>query len=192
MIKEEVIKTFNNFLLSEKFISSMPKNFLEDINGKKIKINITDIEQCMFISIEDQKIILTKKLDKVDVEISSSFINFVFFLLSRGSDAYSSKINISGDIETANKFNEILSKSSELRELVSNYIGGENFARIESIFSNVSSKLSEFMENKQKDMRDYLIHDLRILPSKSEVEKFLDEVDEVKSRTEKLIKKIKR
>ena len=39
-------------------------------------------------------------------------------------------------------------------------------------------------------MRDYLIHDLRILPSKSEVEKFLDEVDEVKSRTEKLIKKL--
>ena len=192
MIKEEAIKTFNKFLASEKFISSMPKNFLEDINGKKIKINITDIEQCMFISIEDQKIILTKKLDKVDVEISSSLVNFAFFLLSRGSDTYSSKINISGDIETANKFNEILSKSSELRELVSNYIGGENFARIESIFSNVSSKLSKFMENKQKDMRDYLIHDLRILPSKSEVDKFLDEVDEVKSRTEKLIKKIKR
>lgn len=192
MIKEEAIKTFNKFLASEKFILSMPKNFLEDINGKKIKINITDIEQCVFVSIEGKKIILIEKLNKVDVEISSSLINFAFFLLSRGSDTYSSKINISGDIETANKFNEILSKSSELRELVSNYIGGENFARIESIFSNVSSKLSKFMENKQKDMRDYLIHDLRILPSKSEVEKFLDEVDEVKSRTEKLIKKIKR
>lgn len=192
MIKEEAIKTFNKFLASEKFILSMPKNFLEDINGKKIKINITDIEQCVFVSIEGKKIILIEKLNKVDVEISSSLVNFAFFLLSRGSDTYSSKINISGDIETANKFNEILSKSSELRELVSNYIGGENFARIESIFSNVSSKLSKFMENKQKDMRDYLIHDLRILPSKSEVEKFLDEVDEVKSRTEKLIKKIKR
>tara|TARA_Y100000768_G_scaffold269643_1_gene206126 strand:- start:65 stop:643 length:579 start_codon:yes stop_codon:yes gene_type:complete len=192
MIKEEAIKTFNKFLASEKFILSMPKNFLEDISGKKIKINITDIEQCVFVSIEGKKIILIEKLNKVDVEISSSLINFAFFLLSRGSDTYSSKINISGDIETANKFNEILSKSSELRELVSNYIGGENFARIESIFSNVSSKLSKFMENKQKDMRDYLIHDLRILPSKSEVEKFLDEVDEVKSRTEKLIKKIKR
>ena len=192
MIKEEIIKTFNKFLVSKKFISSMPKNFLEDINGKKIKINITDIEQSVFVSIQGKKIILIEKLNKVDVEISSSLVNFAFFLLSRGSDTYSSKINISGDIETANKFNEILSKSSELRELVSNYIGGENFARIESIFSNVSSKLSKFMENKQKDMRDYLIHDLRILPSKSEVEKFLDEVDEVKSRTEKLIKKIKR
>ena len=191
MIKEEAIKTFNKFLASEKFILSMPKNFLEDINGKKIKINITDIEQSVFVSIQGKKIILIEKLNKVDVEISSSLVNFAFFLLSRGSDTYSSKINISGDIETANKFNEILSKSSELRELVSNYIGGENFARIESIFSNVSSKLSKFMENKQKDMRDYLIHDLRILPSKSEVEKFLDEVDEVKSRTEKLIKKIK-
>ncbi len=191
MIKEEAIKTFNKFLTSEKFMSSIPKNFLRDIDGKKIKINITDIEQCAFIRIEGQKIILIGNLSDFDVEISSSFVNFAFFLVSRGSDTYSSKINISGDIETANKFNEILSKSSELRELVSNYIGGENFARIESIFSSISSKLSELMGNKQEDIRDYLMYDMRILPSKSEVEKFLDEVDEVKSRTEKLLKKIK-
>tara|TARA_B100000945_G_C20365572_1_gene589411 strand:- start:236 stop:811 length:576 start_codon:yes stop_codon:yes gene_type:complete len=191
MIKEEAIKTFNKFLTSEKFMSSIPKNFLRDIDGKKIKINITDIEQCAFIRIEGQKIILIGNLSDFDVEISSSFVNFAFFLVSRGSDTYSSKINISGDIETANKFNEILSKSSELRELVSNYIGGENFAKIESIFSSISSKLSELMGNKQEDIRDYLMYDLRILPSKSEVEKFLDEVDEVKSRTEKLLKKIK-
>ena len=191
MIKEEVIKTLNKFLASEKFISSTPKNFLGDIDGKKIKINITDIEKEVFISIEGEKIILIESLNTFDVEISSSIINFAFFILSRGSDTYSSKIKISGDVDTANKFNEILSKSSELRELVSNYIGGENFAKIESIFSNLSSKFSEFMGNKQKDIRDYLIHDLEILPSKNEVEKFLDDVDEVRSRTEILMKKIK-
>ena len=191
MIKEEVIKKLNKFLASEKFISSTPKNFLGDIDGKKIKINITDIEKEVFISIEGKKIILIESLNTFDVEISSSIINFAFFILSRGSDTYSSKIKISGDVDTANKFNEILSKSSELRELVSNYIGGENFAKIESIFSNLSSKFSEFMGNKQKDIRDYLIHDLEILPSKNEVEKFLDDVDEVRSRTEILMKKIK-
>lgn len=191
MIKEEVIKTLNKFLASEKFISSTPKNFLGDIDGKKIKINITDIEKEVFISIEGKKVILIESLNTFDVEISSSIINFAFFILSRGSDTYSSKIKISGDVDTANKFNEILSKSSELRELVSNYIGGENFAKIESIFSNLSSKFSEFMGNKQKDIRDYLIHDLEILPSKNEVEKFLDDVDEVRSRTEILMKKIK-
>ena len=37
MIKEEVIKTLNKFLASEKFISSTPKNFLGDIDGKKSK-----------------------------------------------------------------------------------------------------------------------------------------------------------
>ena len=191
MIMEEIIKNFNKFFSSEKFMSSVPKNFLREIDGKKIKLNISDIDQCVFIRIEEQKIILMDSLDDVDVEISSTFINFTFFLLSRGAEAYSSKINISGDIETANQFNEILSKSSELRELVSNYIGGENFAKLESIISSITSKVSEFMGNKQKDMRDYLIHDLRVLPSKSEVEKFLDEVDEVKSRTERLMKRIK-
>ena len=191
MIKEFTIRNLNKFFMSEKFISSMPNNLLEDINNKKIKINIVDLQQDVCIKIDENRIVLLEKLDDVDVEISSSFINFLFFILSKGSDTYSSKINISGDIETANKFNEILSKSSEVRELISNYIGGENFAKIESVFSNVTSKISDLVGDKQKDIKDYLIHDLEVLPSKKEIEKFLDEVDEVKSRTEKLMKKIK-
>ena len=191
MIKEFTIRNLNKFFISEKFISSMPNDLLKDINNKKIKINIVDIQQDICIQIDEKRIVLVEKLDDVDVEISSSFINFLFFILSKGSDTYSSKINISGDIETANKFNEILSKSSELRELISNYIGGENFAKIESVFSNVTSTISDLVGDKQKDIKDYLIHDLEVLPSKKEIEKFLDEVDEVKSRTEKLMKKIK-
>ena len=191
MIKEFTIRNLNKFFMSEKFTSSMPNGLLEDINNKKIKINIVDIQQDVCIKIDENRIVLLEKLDDIDVEISSSFINFLFFILSKGSDTYSSKINISGDIETANKFNEILSKSSELRELIANYIGGENFAKIESVFSNVTSKLSDLVGDKQKDIKDYLIHDLEVLPSKKEIEKFLDEVDEVKSRTEKLMKKIK-
>ena len=191
MIKEFTIRNLNKFFMSEKFISSMPNNLLEDINNKKIKINIVDLQQDVCIKIDENRIVLLEKLDDVDVEISSSFINFLFFILSKGSDTYSSKINISGDIETANKFNEILSKSSEVRELISNYIGGENFVKVESVFSNVTSKISDLVGDKQKDIKDYLIHDLEVLPSKKEIEKFLDEVDEVKSRTEKLIKKIK-
>ena len=191
MIKEFTIRNLNKFFMSEKFTSSMPNGLLEDINNKKIKINIVDVQQDVCIKIDENRIVLLEKLDDVDVEISSSFINFLFFILSKGSDTYSSKINISGDIETANKFNEILSKSSEVRELISNYIGGENFAKIESVFSNVTSKISDLVGDKQKDIKDYLIHDLEVLPSKKEIEKFLDEVDEVKSRTEKLMKKIK-
>ena len=191
MIKEFTIRNLNKFFMSEKFTSSMPNGLLEDINNKKIKINIVDVQQDVCIKIDENRIVLLEKLDDVDVEISSSFINFLFFILSKGSDTYSSKINISGDIETANKFNEILSKSSEVRELISNYIGGENFAKIESVFSNVTSKISDLVGDKQKDIKDYLIHDLEVLPSKKEIENFLDEVDEVKSRTEKLMKKIK-
>ena len=59
------------------------------------------------------------------------------------------------------------------------------------MFSNVTSKISDLVGDKQNDIKDYLIHDLEVLPSKKEIGKFLDEVDEVKSRTEKLMKKIK-
>ena len=39
MIKEFTIRNLNKFFMSEKFISSMPNDLLEDINNKKVKIS---------------------------------------------------------------------------------------------------------------------------------------------------------
>ena len=41
-------------------------------------------------------------------------------------------------------------------------------------------------------MRDYIIYDLNLIPTKDEIQTYLDEVDDLNSRTEKLLQKFKK
>jgi len=45
------------------------------------------------------------------------------------------------------------------------------------------------LKNLENDLKDFLIYDLNILPSKKEIDQYINDVDDLKSRTEKLFQK---
>ena len=67
----------------------------------------------------------------------------------------------------------------------------ENFKSLEDKINAFSSSFKDFFRSSSNDIIDLLIDDLSILPSKSEVDQYLDEVDSLKSRTDQLYKKYK-
>ena len=70
-------------------------NYIRDtLSSKIIKINIEDISFDIFLSFEDEKITFLSESDNVDVEISGTLTSFIFYTTTRGSDLFSSKINI--------------------------------------------------------------------------------------------------
>ena len=187
--KLSIISYFNKILHHEKFIDSMPQDFLLDIDKKIIKIRFLDVSNEVFVNIDSNRITLFEDSNNYDVEISATLIDFILFIITKGADKFASKIKINGDIETANKFNAFLSDSDKLREIISNIFGERAFIRIESIFNNTQSIISEFTENLENDLKDFLIYDLNILPSKKEIDQYINDVDDLKSRTEKLFQK---
>tara|TARA_B100001996_G_C18491030_1_gene527620 strand:- start:202 stop:789 length:588 start_codon:yes stop_codon:yes gene_type:complete len=187
--KLSIINYFNKILHHEKFIDSIPKDFFKNINKKIIKIKFSDITHEVFVNIDSNIITLSDSSDNYDVEISATSIDFILFIITKGADKFASKIKINGDIETANKFNSFLSDSNRLREIISNVVGERSFIRLESIFNNTQSIVSEFTQNLEHDLKDLLIYDLNILPSKKEIDKYINDVDDLKSRTEKLFQK---
>ena len=187
--KLSMISYFNKILHHEKFVDSIPKDFLLNIDKKIIKIRFLDISNEVFVNIDSNTITLFEDLNNYDVEISATLIDFILFIVTKRADKFASKIKINGDIETANKFNAFLSDSDKLREIISNLFGERAFIRIESIFNNTQSIISEFTENLENDLKDFLIYDLNILPSKKEIDQYINDVDDLKSRTEKLFQK---
>ena len=187
--KLSIISYFNKILHHEKFIDSMPQDFLLDIDKKIIKIRFLDITNEIFINIDCNTITLSESSDNYDVEISATLIDFILFIITKGSDKFASKIKINGDIETANKFNSFISDSDKLREIISNIVGERIFIRIESILNNTQSIVNDLVKNLEYDLKDLLIYDLNILPSKKEIDKYINDVDDLKSRTEKLFQK---
>ena len=189
--KSSAIEYINKVLQSDAFNKSIPDNFLSEINDKKIKINLKDINYSTILHISDNTIIILDEEGNFDVELITTPATLALFILSKGSDKFSSKIIINGDIDTANKFNNFLSSSEKIKEILIHLIGKEKTKDIEKGFKSITAFFNNIFSSSTSDLVDFLTYDLTVLPSKSDVNQFLDEVDSLKSRTDKLYQKYK-
>ena len=189
--KSSAIKYINKVLQSDAFNKSIPDNFLSEINNKKIKINLKDINYSTILHISDNTIIILDEEGNFDVELITTPATLALFILSKGSDKFSSKIIINGDIDTANKFNNFLSSSEKIKEILIHLIGKEKTKDIEKGIKSITVFFNDIFSTSTSDLVDFLTDDLTVLPSKSDVNQFLDEVDSLKSRTDKLYQKYK-
>ena len=189
--KSSAIEYINKVLQSDAFSKSIPDNFLSEINNKKIKINLKDINYSTILHISDNTIIILDEEGNFDVELITTPATLALFILSKGSDKFSSKIIINGDIDTANKFNNFLSSSEKIKEILIHLIGKEKTKDIEKGIKSIASFFNDIFTSSTSDLVDFLTDDLTVLPSKSDVNQFLDEVDNLKSRTDKLYQKYK-
>ena len=188
MLKKDlsIIFYINKLFQSKVFINSIPEKFFDDIDGKIVKINLKNLSYNMMIKIHDNAFQLIDDEDKFDVELIASPITFAMFVLTKGSDQFSSKISINGDIDTANKFNQFISSSEKLRELA-NHILGENISNtLEEKLSNATSSFQTLFQETSSDIVDLLVDDINVIPTKNDITKFLDDVDDLKSRADKL------
>ena len=185
------IEYINKVLQSDIFIKSIPDNFLSELNNKKIKINLKDINYSAILHISDNTLIISDEDEDFDVELITTPATLILFILSKGSDKFSSKIIINGDIDTANKFNNFLSSSEKIKEILIHLIGKEKTKDIEKGIKSITAFFNDIFSSSTSDLVDFLTDDLTVLPSKSDVNQFLDEVDSLKSRTDKLYQKYK-
>ena len=98
----------NKILNSEAFNKSIPKDFLDELNNRVIKITLKDISYSLAIKFENNTINLIESSENHDVVLVAASFTFMMFILSRGSDSFSSKIKINGDVDTANRFNSFV------------------------------------------------------------------------------------
>ena len=189
--KLSLVEYVNKVLKSNTFNKSIPEGFLSNINNKKIKINLEDLEYSFIIHIKDNSLQILDKNEDIDVEIIATSAILILFILSKGSDKFSSKIIINGDIDTANKFNNFLSSSEKIKEIIVHLLGEEKSVFIEKKIYKISSFFKDIFRSSSNDIVDLLVDDLNLLPSKTDIDRYLDDVDNLKSRTDKLYQKFK-
>ncbi len=190
-MKDEVIKKVNEVLnleLSRKIYQDFIKTKLAN---KVIMLKINDSPIELLLNFEDEKVCLSTDSNKIDVEISGSLTSFIFYAFSGGSDLFSSKINISGDVETANSLNSFFKESNILRVVIVELIGQKPSSTIFSLLKPIKTKLQDSNERNMNSLSNFLKYDFDLVPTRKEIENYIDEVDEIKRRTEKLTKRLK-
>ena len=186
------LSIINRFLSSEKILRSIPDSLFTDLAEKIIKLRIDDISYDIYLELSENSITLSESSEEFDVEIKSSLANYLLFIISRGSSSYSSKIIINGDVDTASKFNSILSDSENIKSIIAKLVGKKKFIFLEKMYGLVSDTIGTLSSDMENSIRDYIVFDLDLVPTKDEINNYLNEVDDLNSRTEKLLQKFKK
>ena len=186
------LSIINRFLSSEKILRSIPDSLFTDLAEKIIKLRIDDISYDIYLELSENSITLSESSDEFDVEIKSSLANYLLFIISRGSSSYSSKIIINGDVDTASKFNSILSDSENIKSIIAKLVGEKKFIFLEKMYGLVSDNIGILSSDMENSIRYYIVFDLDLVPTKDEINNYLNEVDDLNSRTEKLLQKFKK
>lgn len=189
-MKDKIIKRINKILENETSKNIYISLFKDKLAQKKIKININDIEFAICLNFDSDNIVLSEDEDKVDVEITGSLASFILYA-STGSELLSSKIKISGDVETANTINELFKKTDILRDIIVQMIGQKSASSLFSILDPIKSKIDQSSAKNKDALSKFLKYDIDLIPTKEDINNYIDQVDEIKSRTEKLLAKIK-
>ena len=70
-------------------------------------------------------------------------------------------------------------------------IGQKASSSLFSVLDPIKEKMDQSSEKNKSALSDFLKYDINLVPTKDDINKYIDDVDEIKSRTEKLISKIK-
>ena len=190
--ERSALSIINRFLSSEKILESIPDSLFTDLADKIIKLRIDDISYDIYLELGENSIALSESSEEFDVEIKSSLANYLLFIISRGSSSYSSKIIINGDVDTASKFNSILSDSDNVKAIIAKLVGKKKFIFLEKMYGLVSDNIGILSSDLENSIWDYIVFDLDLVPTKDEINNYLNEVDDLNSRTEKLLQKFKK
>ena len=94
-------------------------------------------------------------------------------------------------LESANSLNKFLKESGVIKAIIIEILGQKTSSSLFSILEPIKQKYDESNDRTNDSISNFLKYDIELIPTKSEINDYIDKVDDIKSRTEKLINKIK-
>ena len=187
----DLIKIINK-LLERKTFKIIYNDFFKDkLGNKNIKLSISDMGQEFYILFQNDSIRISNENIDEDVSISGTALSLLFYSTSGKSELFASKIKISGDVETANALNNLLKESDILRDIVVEIVGQKAASTLFSILDPIKDKMDKSKETNNAALLDFLKFDINMVPSKEDINNYVDAVDDIKTRTDKLLSRFK-
>ncbi|MAZ39077.1 MAG: hypothetical protein CMF49_03075 [Legionellales bacterium] len=189
-LKEKLQSSLNNLLKND---TSQQKK-LQNLAGRIAVIHISPINltlNCLFT--HDGIDFLANLYAEPNVTISGSPLAFLAMNLSENklADIFAGKIKITGDVDTAQKVQDLLQGIEfDWEEYLSRYTGDPIAYHIGNIGKKFMRFGQRFINTSQQNIREYLQEEIKLLPTRIEVEDFLDNIDTLRSDIDRLEAKI--
>jgi len=165
------------------------------MEGKVIGLDITGLGLSLYFLPGNEGIqVLGYYEGEVDTQLSGSLVGFARLALESREDAlFKGAVDIKGDTETGQQFQDILANADWDWEEQLSHITGDVVAHQTG---NLARKSGQFINNSlatlEQDISEYLQEEARLVPTQSEVAYFLEDVDLLRSDTDRLSARVER
>lgn len=162
---------------------------LENINDKILSITIKEANFTLIMQVQNARFFEADLSQQIDASIIVSM--HILSGKMGGQDQNQllkdGIIEIQGDSHVASVFNKVMNEIEiDWQDVISKYTGDIVAHQITTGAKSVASVLRRLGDNLRLDVRDYLQDDLQIAVTESEVEHFVEQVDDLRARTDRL------
>lgn len=168
---------------------ALSKAKLTKLEGKVFAVQLMDLPISFCMKVFNGKLLLSSYQTESDcsIKVSSSQLNNIADAAQLTRMIKQDQLELDGDLSIAQAYSDLLMDNNiDWQELLSKYVGDGMAHRISQMLLNVK----QLIQNKLTDM-DFTISNLvtdeiKVSPNPIEVNDFIDSVDVLQSRTDKL------
>jgi ubiquinone biosynthesis protein UbiJ len=169
---------------------NMPEK-LQALNNKTLEMIIAPLNVNFFIHFEDGELHLLDRFDgRADTIIHSNPIGLIRLSLlpaSKARSLFNDKIRMSGDTELGQQVKKLFDDMDiDWEGHLAHFTGDVVAHQIGSLVRKGMNFKKHFDDSMRQNMSEYLQEELRVVPSKNELEDFFAEVDELSLSVERL------
>jgi len=165
------------------------------LEGKIIRLDIIGLGLSLYFLPGSNGIQVSSHYEgEADTLLTGSPLGFARLALgSREDTLFEGAVEIKGDTETGQQFQDLLANTDWDWEEQLSHITGDVIARQIGNVARLSGKfISDSRNTLEQDVSEYLQEEARLLPTRSEVSNFLEDVDQLRSDVDRLNARIGR
>lgn len=169
---------------------------LAALDDRVICLHITGLDHFLyFLPSQDGMLVMGEYGEAADASIHVSAMNLIRLGLSADSGAVilETDTRIEGDVGLATKFSNILKNAHiDWEEILSKYVGDIVAHQSASITQTTVGWIKESAQAMNLNISEYLIEESKLSVSDSEVNYYLEQVDEIRSNADRLQARVNR
>lgn len=182
----------------DRLLSDSPElaGALAELEGKTIALDITGTGLIFYLQPGLQGLHILRRFDgTVDTTLSGTPWALAALSLQTHPDRafFSGSVQIAGDLELGQTVQNLLSQLNfDWEEALSGYLGDPAAHALGRAARSLSGAADQAGQTLRQNLSEYLREELRILPSRIEIENYMQSVDELRGDVDRLVARIVR
>ena len=167
---------------------------LAALNGRSVQLHLRGPEIALAVTVEDARLIVGPPLEDSQLRVAATPGSLLAMLFRRDDDGIApGKVEIAGDAELARRLEKLASKfAPDFEEAFARTFGDVMGVPLAKAVRKGLAHARETATHLTEDGADWLREEARIALAPGEVEGFLDGVDNLRERSERLESRVQR